>query len=401
MTTPARKRVLVVGDLMLDRSWIVKARHATSSSQSHGGIAPYTRLYPIAEDFRPGGAGLAATALAVFDDLEVHLLTADCNPLDTPLFEHCGIRRDSSATSGSQSVQWHTMPWTSPSRPITTIKTRYYSIEKSPNQKPFLFSRIDSDPPADTQIDSTLPESLPNEFDFILIMDFAKHAVTESLIQNLQERYSTAGFGMDSKNIKLLECFRRRCHVAGLAHSAVFLNREEAANFFAQQFEEQKEKLTISTTQNHLIKLVANDFWPKQTTLVVKLDTDGAILLAHHQGIYWQGRSTVGDRFPDESSVGAGDFYAAGFVAGYLRSSVDSSDRREKVSGADSLGKRYAKLWLQHCTTEFWASEFFKYNGIVIRELPRPADLASKINHESSLAETSPQWLAVGEELQT
>ena len=397
MTTPTPKRVLVVGDLMLDRSWIVKARHATSSSQSHGGIPPYTRLYPSAEDFRPGGAGLAATALAVFNDLEVHLLTADCNPWDTPFFEHCGIRKDLAATSRSQSVQWHTMSWTSPSRAITTIKWRFYSIEKSPNQKPFLFHRVDSDPLAGTQIDSTLPQSLPDEFHFILIMDFAKNAVTESLIENLQKRYSTAGFGIDSKSFGLIACFSRLCCTGREAHSAVFLNRDEAASFFAQQFEENKGELTIRGTGDHLKKLVGRRLWREQCTLVVKLDTDGAILLAHNGDIYWQGRSTIGERFPDESSVGAGDFYAAGFVAGYLRSLVDSSERLKKVAEADCLGKRYAKLWLQHCTTDFWASKFFNVNDIVIRELPRPADLADKINHESSPAETSPQWFAVGE----
>src|ERR1700743_1368894 len=70
--------VLVVGDVMIDRSWVVSGR-IQDTVQAHDDVKPNKRHFPDSLADRLGGAGITAAALSHISDLakldvKVHLL---------------------------------------------------------------------------------------------------------------------------------------------------------------------------------------------------------------------------------------------------------------------------------------------------------------------------------------
>src|SRR6185295_17323709 len=60
--TGTPRTILVYGDLMVDRSWVVSGRISTTS-QAHNDIPPLQRIAPERHPDRLGGAGLLASAI--------------------------------------------------------------------------------------------------------------------------------------------------------------------------------------------------------------------------------------------------------------------------------------------------------------------------------------------------
>src|SRR6266542_6649014 len=174
------KTILVYGDLMIDRTWIVTK--PASTAQRHGDVIPKRREAPTRSDEFLGGAGTIATALAHFCsiDASVHLLCYS-GPIENK-------------TRGN--VTLHQLPTSSD--PITTIKFRVYI--KAKNGKPKFKYRFDQDAPAPV-LTGNLPD-LP-QLDSIILSDFNKGAVQPQIINALLTKYPNTPWLVDSKNASL------------------------------------------------------------------------------------------------------------------------------------------------------------------------------------------------------
>lgn len=361
------KRILVVGDLMLDMNWTIENRsqYGKSTSQTHGGVSPYFRNYPSAIDFRPGGAGLAALALTLDERLEVHLLSAACGTQELDAFRACGFYLTDDRDAENRLVAWHPLDWEGQANPVTTIKWRFNSLDKLPNRKPFFFLRIDQDPPPESRISDFLPRHLEDSevsYEAILVMDFGKGAVSPNLIRRLAEKFPSAIWGIDSKRPELLAFAFEQ-----LVHQQVygFLNREEAASFFRHL-----DPDFTGEIENHdyVMRTFERIFRFEQKILAVKLDRQGAVVLQKGRDVVFSSGTT--QPFGDSSSVGAGDFYAAGFMSAITKAGSPTLDQMNYA------GMSRAYQWIKYCDTDFWLSSNYRESSQVTvkRELPWPQD---------------------------
>lgn len=361
-----KKRVLVVGDLMLDLTWTVGSRadSASTSSQSHGGVSPYFRNFPTAVDFRPGGAGLAALAMTLSDDIEVHLLSAHVGAQELDAFRACGFRRAGRESTDDARIVWHCLDWKTPSTPVTTIKWRFNSLDKLPEKRPFFFLRIDQDPPPETEIFCELPSSLGENYDAILLMDFAKNTISEKLMDNLAQRFQKAFFGVDSKRPKVLKHMIKR----NLDNMFGFLNRNEAESYFKELSGSNSIRLRSAEDASKVFSKHKSHF--ATNGLVIKLDQQGAVAFRANADSIDSSHGET-ERFGDGASIGAGDFYAAGFITEFL------TNEQATLATANHGAMIYAYRWIKYCDFEFWDPKNENYkdsDGTVLRELPWPQD---------------------------
>lgn len=372
-TRSNHKKYLVVGDLMLDRSWICSFRIG-ATSQAHGGIVPQKRFHPSAIDYRCGGAALAAFAISHFPDTEVHLLSAEVSNSDLAVFESCGLESPKSSPPVQDKVQWHKLSWKTPNTPVSTTKFRIY--QQFPGQTPKLRLRFDQDPPDDVVIDDTLPGSLSPVYDAILVSDFGKGVVTRGLLRALHKKYPNAIWAIDSKNPKLIEYFGH--HVEGTSFT-VFVNRMEAESLYASLPKSHAPKPDWGGLDGkrdvifpRLLELATDCSkglsWG-DWTLVVKLDEGGAIAVENSPSKPSNVCSAIAKPISNADGIGAGDFFAAG----YLKYLTDS--KASKTGDALKAGVSAASCWIEHCNTTFWASKLYCDRGKVIRECPWPSDL--------------------------
>lgn len=380
----ANKKILVVGDLMLDLHWTVKSRlfDEQSVSQAHSGVTPYTRLYPLATDFRVGGAGLTTMALAPLPGLEVHLLSAKVGVQEIAAFQACGLLQPGDDDASEDKAVWHTLDWEAPSTPCTTIKWRMYDPKKTPDV-PFFFLRLDQDPPKNTVIATELPESLLQEksFDGIIIMDFKKGVITEELLAKLAEKYPEAILGVDSKQPQILDY---AMNLKTLCKPPIgFVNRDESKRFIQHKVrgamksddlltdaQNDSEEFRAKTKLKSVMQLVRDKLIQSDSpdwTLAIKLDQEGAIVFeSDDQDLRCCDASTK--TFSDADSIGAGDFFAAG----YIRDCV--MGKPSTLESATRSAMLHSYRWINHCRQTFWESEFHKSDGDVIRESPWPSD---------------------------
>lgn len=368
------KSYLVVGDLMIDRSWICSFRVGTTS-QSHGGILPQKRFHPTALDYRCGGAAMAAFAISHLPNSEVHFLSAEASDSDQKVFESFGlVENPSIVTPGSDKVLWHKLAWNNLVTPITTTKFRIY--KKFPRQIPKLQFRFDQDPPDDVSIAPTLPKSLAHNYDAILISDFAKGVVTKELLRNLHDRYPNAIWAIDSKNPRLLNFFGQ---IRENKPFTVFVNRTEAEHLYASLPKAHApkpdwggligKKEIIMPRLLELATDCARGLSWGEWTLVVKLDESGAISVKNTPNRESELSTAIAKPIQNADGIGAGDFFAAGF----LHKLTDSGAALE--TDALRAGVSAASCWIEHCNTNFWKSPLHRDANRVIRECPWPSDL--------------------------
>lgn len=365
---------LVVGDLMLDRSWICSSR-VGSTSQTHGGVLPQKRFHSSAIDYRCGGAALAAFALSHFPNSEVHLLSAEASTSDLETLTSCGLT-SSPATyvANEDKVLWHTLKTLPAGKPITTTKFRIYG--KFPGQAPKLQFRFDQDPPDGIKIDHDLPHTLAVNYDAILISDFAKGVVTTELLRELHKRYPKAIWAIDSKNPNLIEFLR---HLLNSTPFTVFVNRSEAEYLYRSLPKAYSPKADWGGLDGkreiilpRLLELardcsrcLTRGVW----TLVVKLDESGAIAVESSPRTASTVSSAIAKPVANADGIGAGDFFAAGYLH-HL-----TENRGSPARDALNAGVSAASCWIQHCNSDFWQSKHHVLGGLVVRDCPWPSDI--------------------------
>ena len=71
------KAILVVGDLMIDRTWIVPGKSALATSQAHDDIPPRKLINPLWKTDLLGGLGFIVRAIVAADpSLELYVASA-------------------------------------------------------------------------------------------------------------------------------------------------------------------------------------------------------------------------------------------------------------------------------------------------------------------------------------
>ena len=311
------KNVLVYGDVMVDRSWIVSGR-TEATAQKHAKVQPMRRIYPEHLDDSLGGAGMTASAVS-------HLCARFCK---VHLLAASGAI-DSRVLGGVELIQ---IPRRHKDETVTTIKMRIYSINEE--GLPTLRHRFDQDAPAPDATDE-LPLNLLSP-SHLIVSDFAKGAVKPSLLRRLLERFPDAEILVDTKDSALFA----KCPELIPRGGVLFVNREEATRLW-QVYRSPDSDLDISLALRHCladllemggILLEKLPGW----SIVVKLDRDGAVLF-HGDHFCVQEVTTPGDA----AGIGAGDVFLASWLQGVF---LGANDRGQLLAHATIAATTWARM---------------------------------------------------------
>jgi hypothetical protein len=290
------KSVLVYGDLMIDKTWVVQEK-IEDSIQPHGDVVPLRRIAPGRLDESLGGAGTIAATLTHFcaPDVSVQLLCYS-GLIENKILGDVTLHR--LLTSGD---------------PLTTIKFRIWTYRPDADEKPELKYRFDQDAPV-PKLTGDLPD-LP-QLDLIIISDFKKGTVQPAIIDALLMRYPNTPLLVDSKNERLFQANPSlRTHGGTL-----FVNRDEANRFWQVEATDASEKLDISGSvincRTDLLKLGKSllENLPKWN-LIVKLDREGAFLFSGREYAEFHSTPIVA------TGISAGDIFLSAWVQAQLHNS--------------------------------------------------------------------------------
>jgi sugar/nucleoside kinase (ribokinase family) len=291
MTSP--RNVLVVGDAMIDRAWVVAA--GAETSQAHGDVAPRKVIDPSLENTRPGGAALTAAFLATDDQRSVSLL-APCGRELELLLERARVTPLPGFVDASRQE---------------TIKFRVYA-DRGNDEPPALTHRFDLDVMA---APFTVPTGIPQP-DFVVVADFQKGVVTQHLLAALVKDFGTVPWFVDSKNpaivgYPLWKQLEQR--------PTLFANRDEFAALVAASLRDRGAPASnFSGRWNHIESLVLDAASKFHLTfpwwnLVVKVDIDGAAAFWTESGDEWTVAWARPPAVKDAAGIGAGDAFVAGW----------------------------------------------------------------------------------------
>lgn len=344
------KNVLVYGDLMIDRSWIVSGR-TESTAQSHADVTPMRRIDPSRLDDSLGGAGMTASAVAHLCSryCKVHLLAAS-GPLDERVLG---------------SVKLVQIPRHREYESVTTTKFRIYNV----NEKglPVLRQRFDQDAPPPV-ITGELPNNLPPPA-YLILSDFKKGAVQPLLLKKILAGYPDAEVFVDTKD----KCLFDNCPELIDREGTLFINRQEATRLW-QLYRNHDSDLDISLALRHcLVDLLemGRTFLNKlpRWGIVVKLDKDGAVLF-HNNSFYVQ--EVHASKAP---GIGAGDVFLASWLQGIF---LGASNKGQLLKHAATT----ATAWVdQPDAIAIWEKAW---------QAGREAPVCADISVDSSLPESFP-----------
>lgn len=312
-----KHRVLVLGDPMIDRTWVVT--EPAQTSQVHAEIAPQAVVNPKARDTRPGGAGLTAAWLAKDPDVEVLLLAQVGSELRR-LLEDAQVKLHDGLVVAANHRD--------------TTKFRVYAY-RGEDQMPLMKHRFDLDCQAG---DWQLPGLESFRPELVVIADFMKGAVNADRWNALAGSASAVPWLVDSKNPLILE---HRVDASG-PRPTLFVNRAEFAALVARHLQPEgsgsSRPIRLDGPWHHIetqVLKAAGRFAGKFANwdLVVKLEADGAVAFWKPAGGAWQfaHRKAV-ERRGQVVGIGAGDAFLAGWAAATL-DDLDHEHRLDRAIG--------------------------------------------------------------------
>ena len=293
--------VLVVGDAMIDRAWVVAA--GAETSQAHGEVTPQKVISPSLAGERPGGAALTAAFLAASATAQVRLLAPYGKELEALL----------------DTARVQVLPELAVPGRQDTIKFRLYA-DRGDNARPELTHRFDLDIAAGAL---QIPKSIPAA-DLVVVADFQKGVVTDTHLKELVAQFKSAKWLVDSKNARIVTYKLWDTLDNG---PTLFVNREEFAAMLSASVPNPHGHLrNFAGPWHHIESLVldaAEDFHQKYPDwdLVVKFDADGA-------AAFWSDRKTwkfalaQAPAVRSAAGIGAGDAFIAGWAE---RAATDDS----------------------------------------------------------------------------
>lgn len=309
------KNLLVIGDAMIDRAWVVAA--GAETSQAHGDVAPQKVIDPSLAGVRPGGAALTAAFLATHTGSKVRLLAPYGKELERLL----------------DTAKVELLPeFEAPDRQ-DTIKFRIYA-DRGNNARPMLTHRFDLDIGAGAL---TIPKNI-SAADFVVVADFQKGVVTEAHLKELVPQFKNAKWFVDSKNAKIVTYKLWDALDDG---PTLFVNREEFAAMLSASVPNPHGHIrNFAGPWHHVESLIldaAEDFHQKfpEWDLVVKLDVDGAAAFWSDRKA-WKFSLAQAPAVQTAAGIGAGDAFIAGWT--------------ERATTDDSKESR-----LEHASRRAWA----------------------------------------------
>jgi hypothetical protein len=366
--------ILVVGDVMLDVTWVV-SDHAAPLAQHHGDVPPRRRTRPELPSQRLGAAACTSAALCALG-YKVHCLGA-WNPDDDNLL------RQLAATCGDLALYN-----AAGSLPAVTI-TKFRVFVERGGMAPRLGYRFDQDPPAawreslNTKWEDRggLPGALPTGVDAIVVMDFDKGLVTPGLIGALCERYCDTPWFVDSKSPTIVQTLR--CVTDAHNLHGFFVNRAELVQLArtldgsasspnhipvgrAQQMPMRDEELDHAVCGALQILATHMD----GSCVIAKLDSDGAAAVQNTRFFRsrpeFESRSTL----RNAAGVSAGDIFIAQWVTDWLARGARSlgEQRSAETAGCLARARAAAEGWVRFAES-FWVGRD--------SELPRPETYVS------------------------
>jgi sugar/nucleoside kinase (ribokinase family) len=350
------KNMLIYGDVMVDRNWIVSGR-TEATAQKHADVPPMRRIAPQRLDDSLGGAGMTASAVA-------HLCARFCK---AHLLAASGVI-DTRVLGGVELIQ---IPRRHADQSVTTIKMRIYNI----NEKglPTLRHRFDQDAPPPDATDE-LPANLPSP-SHLIVSDFSKGAVKRSLLRKLLERFPDAEIFVDTKNSALFE----KCPELVPRAGVLFINRDEATRLW-QLYRSPGSDLDISLALHHCLAdllEMGGIFLQKLPgwSVVVKLDHDGAVLF-HNNQFYVQDVTTPSNT----AGIGAGDVFLASWLQGVF---LGARDRGQLLAHATISATTWVGLaGIQETWNAAWEAEREAPN---CTDIPVPSSLPDSFPSGSSI----------------
>lgn len=378
MTAAEAPVVLVVGDFLVDRAWVVEAV-PSSERLGHGDVTGYRRRHPGRRDARPGGAGLTCLALRALlpagSPWRIHglgLWRPDADPLWRGMGvrlggeERSGAGGDATAAGGESTGSGGEAPFTlhrlrsDPGyRPVTVLKHRYYLRPDA--GPPRLGGRFDQEPAAAARYATDpLPSDLPaSRVGAVVLVDLEKHTVTPGLLAALERRFPPAPglpWFVDSRSPSTLAA------LAGVPLRLLSVNRAEAARA-ASEFSSgggaaadfripSPATATPAAVPRVLRALRARV--DAARWLALKLDRDGAVL---------EGPAGDGDAWVltarreaplSATGIGAGDFFLAGLAAELLGGGGVGSRAGPGPEACLAAGCAAAGGWLRFSEVGYW-----------------------------------------------
>ncbi len=363
---PKKKIILVVGDFMIDREWVLSGQ-SSLTVQAHGDIKPMRRIHPGWKYERLGGAGMTLMALKALseisennnDDFEFYGLGL-WNQEDSPLLDKLAR-----APYGAKFFNLEVEDLEE-DEIITIVKSRYY--RRIASDQPQLIHRFDQDPPSSNETTEARQAKLKDNFldrlskqeipdiEAVVIMDFNKGLVTQDLLTKLYEKLNNQQIKwfIDSKNPKIWEKFP-----TDITINTLTINRQEAYDLAQslQGIEESNISTILKGNQPNIellsvIEKISQGLKKKNIKvekILIKLDEEGACLYKENQ----EDKNTF-LRQPEKplkiEGIAAGDFFNASLVLSYLDGESDD----------DTLHKacKTAAKWLK-INQLYWSEKQF------------------------------------------
>jgi bifunctional ADP-heptose synthase (sugar kinase/adenylyltransferase) len=362
-----KESILVIGDLMIDKSWIL-SEIPCPTSQLHQSIIPQKRENPKAQAYKPGGAASTCLSLRILSETRNQKYSiigmGIWNSHDDNIWH--GMRVATSLNNVKKIKDNNERLFTilqlktqNPGESVTTIKFRMYS--RSISDIPELFARFDQDPDHTPHFSDEpfAGLALPKEsVKAVVIMDFNKGTVTKELIQQAKKLNiisNDALWFIDSKAQDLPSL------LSDLNFCYLVLNREEFGVLVAKM-KGSDEPQYIPYGENRRNEILysiktALDNLKNIRWLVVKLDEEGAYLIdiercknnQEVENFYRCYRS----RPYQAAGISAGDFFIASLVLDALNANKSISETPKSVIYLKKACST-ASSWLKWSEEAYW-----------------------------------------------
>jgi bifunctional ADP-heptose synthase (sugar kinase/adenylyltransferase) len=263
------KSMLVVGDVCIDRSWILGAQTWLSTSQSHYGVAPEKIAEPCRKTEILGGAAtIARSVCCLAPQCNVYLVGA----WDEKLIEAEMIPEEEPS---GQPIHRRIRFLRGADSPFTKEINRIYRSESGKTE---LTHRYDRDVPKTALKALPIEWPDPNTIDAIIVGDYDKGLLDLREIVDALQRYNGKPFLLRSKRRMQAELFRQ------LPWTCICPNRQDLAYFVSAEYMPTTAIRDIGGKRSIHPLLLSNlekarGICKSGQSIVIKLDREGALLL--------------------------------------------------------------------------------------------------------------------------
>jgi DNA polymerase III delta prime subunit len=330
---PEKKTILIVGDVMIDRTWLIRSSSIQSTSQAHAGIKPEKLIDPSKKNTDMlAGAGTPTRRLLASSkekDIKVHVIGGWSDELDITLFKKPNTLIPEIKDENRDRIKFERFVSTK----FDTLKWRIYSSESGKTSLIKRYDRdlrYDQDPKKSDYIKEFNFEWPPSDsISAVIVADFAKGLLNLPHIREKLKEYNKCPFLLRTKqkpeNVKEI--------LTDLPWTVLLPNREDLARILESRDIRpralkllQDKHVTHVAINPHILEifddlLIKLKKWKvynhheNSRDIFLKLDHEGGILLT---GDLFTGDGTIcpialkpEDSSKDLAGIGSGDVLMA------------------------------------------------------------------------------------------